>query len=686
MPGEDQAPLGVVPPVPPVPAAPSDPAAPPGERAGPGRRVAVGVAANLGVLAVFCLPGLALWWHAWDGHLATTLACACGDSGQQVWFIAWPAYAIEHGLNPFFSGALWAPDGVNLLSNASSPLVGIALAPVTWLAGPIVTTNLALVLAPALSAWGCWFACRRMVGWAPAAWIAGAVFGYSPFIVDNDATGHVGLALLVVPPLMMLVSYRLLTGRSSPVRGGIALGLLAVAQFFISSEVLVVTAVVGVAALGATALFAPGRLAATWREAGTALVTAGGVVVAGLALPVWFTLAGPQHIAGSPWPGIQIEGNRLVDIVKAGPSGLPSSYLQLGGYEGPAGPPGAYLGLALVALAVAAAVVAWRRRTTRILAATALAAVVCSLGAVLWTGGTSLHGRLWLPWKFLGSLPILDKVGPQRFTALADLLVATVLALGLDACWLATRRWRSSPEPGSGPDRHRAMTAGIAGALVAVSVAAVASVWVTYHAPLTTRRVSQPGWVRSVARAPVPGSATPVVLVYPFSMSATFNAGPLVVQAMSSMSFDLVGGYAKVPGPGGGALVLGPARSPEHLLATLSLGPGPLPAPAPWQIGVLRDEVASTGTSLVVVTDAGRSPSYAAELFTAALGRAPSTASGAWAWRVPATSGGPGAPPTRTPALAVAALGNCRTLVGPAADRWPGVAAVDRCIVSQERA
>ena len=258
MPGEDQAPLGVVPPVPPVPAAPSDPAAPPGERAGPGRRVAVGVAANLGVLAVFCLPGLALWWHAWDGHLATTLACACGDSGQQVWFIAWPAYAIEHGLNPFFSGALWAPDGVNLLSNASSPLVGIALAPVTWLAGPIVTTNLALVLAPALSAWGCWFACRRMVGWAPAAWIAGAVFGYSPFIVDNDATGHVGLALLVVPPLMMLVSYRLLTGRSSPVRGGIALGLLAVAQFFISSEVLVVTAVVGVAALGATASLPPG--------------------------------------------------------------------------------------------------------------------------------------------------------------------------------------------------------------------------------------------------------------------------------------------------------------------------------------------------------------------------------------------------------------------------------------------
>ena len=276
-----------------------------------------------------------------------------------------------------------------------------------------------------------------------------------------------------------------------------------------------------------------------------------------------------------------------------------------------------------------------RRRTTRILAATALAAVVCSLGAVLWTGGTSLHGRLWLPWKFLGSLPILDKVGPQRFTALADLLVATAALPGLDACWLATRRWRSSPEPGigAGPPpgddrRHRRGAGGGLGRRRGVGLGDL-------HAPLTTRRVSQPGWVRSVARAPVPGSATPVVLVYPFSMSATFNAGPLVVQAMSSMSFDLVGGYAKVPGPGGGALVLGRPAPPNTCwppVVGARSAPGARPLAdrrAPRRGGV-------TGTSLVVVTDAGRA-SYAAELFTAALGgpRAPPRAPGRGGSRQP---------------------------------------------------
>ena len=188
--GRPTAPLFFVPPAPPDPTVTGRP-----------RRLAGVAAANAGVLALFGVPGIVLWWHAWDGHLSSTLACACGDSGQQVWFIAWPAYALQHGLSPFFSNALWAPHGVNLLSNASSPLVGLTLAPVTWLSGPIVATNVALVLAPALSAWGCWYACRQMVTWSPAAWIAGFLFGYSPFVVDNDATGHVGLALLVVPPL-----------------------------------------------------------------------------------------------------------------------------------------------------------------------------------------------------------------------------------------------------------------------------------------------------------------------------------------------------------------------------------------------------------------------------------------------------------------------------------------------------
>ena len=55
------------------------------------------------------------------------------------------------------------PYGANLLSNTSGTLVGVVLGPVTWLWGPVAATNVALTLAPALSAWGCWVAVRPFV-------------------------------------------------------------------------------------------------------------------------------------------------------------------------------------------------------------------------------------------------------------------------------------------------------------------------------------------------------------------------------------------------------------------------------------------------------------------------------------------------------------------------------------------
>ena len=66
------------------------------------------------------------------------MTCDCGDPAQQVWFTAWPAWAIAHLHSPFFSGAVNVPHGANLLSNTSGTLVGVVLAPVTWLAGPVL--------------------------------------------------------------------------------------------------------------------------------------------------------------------------------------------------------------------------------------------------------------------------------------------------------------------------------------------------------------------------------------------------------------------------------------------------------------------------------------------------------------------------------------------------------------------
>ncbi len=625
------------------------------------RRVALAVLRHLGVIVAFSLPAVVVWWHAWDGHLGSTLACSCGDSGQEAWFVAWPAYALAHGISPFFSRALYAPSGVNLLANTSAPLVGTVLAPVTWLAGPIVSTNLALTLAPALSAWGAWVACRRLTGpdgWKPAAWIAGLLFGYSPFVVDNVASGHVMLALLVVPPLMVAALYELATTDGSPWRWGVMLGVLVCVQSLISVEVLAMTAVVLAATLVLAAASAPRAAVARARRTATGLGAAlatGGVLTA---YPAWFVLEGPRHIAGSPWPGIAIEGNRLFDLWDPGTYAAPAnSLLRLAGYEGAAGPPVVYLGAGVLALAAAALVASRRRRLSWVLAGAALVSFVLSLGLEVWMSGTTHVAHLWLPWQALDNLPILNRVAPQRFAGLTDLLVALLVGVGLDVVRRRSAERRGRHGRGSAPV--------VAGVLSLAGLAAAAPLWATYQLPLATTTVTLPRWFATAGRQVPPGS---VVLAYPFPFPSAGTSGPMVWQSVDGMRFSLAGGYAKAPTPSGAPLSVQPSQA-DAVLADLSApAAGPLPQGSPRQVTAVRQGIDRWGVRYVVVTDVGPDPGYAAALFTAVIGRSPVRRADAWVWRLdpvaPRTLGGAtGRQPP--PTTAAAAFRSCTRSTEP---------------------
>ena len=130
----------------------------------------------------YLLLSFFIWSNVWR-HPTSTTTCGCGDSSLFTWFIEWPAYAISHGLDPFFSTAMHVPGGVNLLANTSVIGLGFVLAPVTWLFGPVASLNVALTLAPVLSALSMFILLRRWVSWTPAAFIGGLLYGFSPFIL-----------------------------------------------------------------------------------------------------------------------------------------------------------------------------------------------------------------------------------------------------------------------------------------------------------------------------------------------------------------------------------------------------------------------------------------------------------------------------------------------------------------------
>ncbi|HEY1651643.1 MAG TPA: hypothetical protein VGG09_07145 [Acidimicrobiales bacterium] len=648
-----------------IPAGPGHPSlAEPSARRAAWMRAAKAVGFHLGALVVFTVPAVILWWHVWSGHPANTLTCACGDPAQEVWFVAWPAWAIAHLHNPFFSTLVNVPHGANLLSNTSGTLVGVVLAPVTWLFGPVAATNVALTLAPALSAWGCFAALRPLVRWKWGAVPAALVFGYSAAIFGSLIFGHVSVSLLVFPPPLFTLLHEIMIRQEHSVRrDGLLLAALIVAQFLVSPEMLILCGIFAV--VGVLVVMAVG-----WRQvrgraghAFPALALGLGVAAVLLAYPAWFGVAGPQAVTGvlfiiSPLAGLPLSG-----IVLPGAYGaLGNTYVRFGGYLGPVGPSQGYLGAGLLTATAAAVVLGRRRALTWLLVVLGVVALWLSLGpyamrAPIW------FRHVWLPWSELSKLPLLKEILPDQIAPFITLFVAFLLAVGLDALYVHRRRassWLAS--------RRRAVTA-TATATVAVALLALIPVFITFDLPLRVVPVTTPSYVRTVAPT-LP--ARTVVLTIPFAVSGSTQ--PMLWQAVDDMRFDLAGAALKTPGPTGGPVGQGAPGSARRILSTLTVVGAPEPSGSVAQIATVRRALRTWNVSRVVVAGASRDPVYAAGFFTMALGVAPTEEAGAQVWSL-----------RRGIPMALPAVGASLPLCWEGAQNRPPagrVAAIAHCVLS----
>ena len=212
------------------------------------------LAPTMAVMALYLLIAVALNWDAWSEGAASHMQ-AGADQFTTAWFLRWLPFALLHGHNPLYTDFGNYPFGVNLLNNTSVPLLGLAGAPVTLLFGPIATSNTLSTLALAGSAAAGYCFARRWTEWRPAAFTAGLLYGFSPYEIAESNGGHLNLTFVVLPPLILLAVHQVIMGREETGRGrGIALGLLVTAQFFISSEILVSTVIIGACCVAAAAV------------------------------------------------------------------------------------------------------------------------------------------------------------------------------------------------------------------------------------------------------------------------------------------------------------------------------------------------------------------------------------------------------------------------------------------------
>jgi hypothetical protein len=405
----------------------------------------------------------------------------------------------------------------------------------------------------------------------------------------------------------------------------------------------------------------------------------GGVL---LAYPLWFALAGPAHLSGRIWPA----GTTGSSLLGSGPIDLsdlwhlrfaqPSVVRFFAGYQGPALPSPAYLGVALVVVVVAAILV-WRTdRRLWCFGILGAMAVVLGLG--------SAHD--WDPWRALTNLPVLEDVITGRFMVVVTLCAAVMLAVAVDRtrdAVLGVARRRSTardrvhvasdpaeatePPPTRPAERLAAGVAALAVAAVALVPPAAA---LATNVPLTMEPVVLPRWFTAVAPDLSPGR---VVMTFPLPVT---GGSAMTWQAVERFPFALATGA----GPQSVPERAGTERAGQAILVAAGSLFATLAPPTAAGVESVRKAIAGWQVTTAVVPDpavlvppADRTgaTAWALGYLTLAVGRAPRREGGAWEWSDLRT-------PTVRRAITSRAFEKC---TAPTSLRARGGAAVPTCVM-----
>jgi hypothetical protein len=626
----------------------------------------------LAAAGIYLFLSLIVWWNIWTRHPTSTTTCGCGDSSLFTWFLEWPAYAISQGQSLLHSTAIFHPGGVNLLSNTSELAFGVVLAPITWIFGPVASFNTALTLSPALSALAMFVLVRRWVSWMPAAFIAGLLYGFSPFILANIADGHLMVGMAAVPPLALIcLDDLLIRQRRRPITTGVLLGLLVTLQFFIGTEVLAIMVIMGIVGVALVVVYGLTKPDIVRARARYAIVGASSGVITALVLlgyPAWFALAGPAHLSQPVWAGLGYAGTVLKNFVVP-PKALSPDFTSLARRVG--GPQGRsysmqYFGAGVAAVMLGGLAVWFRDRRLWLFAAITTIAVWLSLGVRLHT---------WRPWQMAAHLPLLENIVPSRFVLIAYLSSAVMLGLIVDHAHEAGDRWsevgegEGSREPSEGqvPGRRRSQGV-VAGLLVGAIALAPIGAYLGKSTPIVTQTVALPEWFRTVAPHLPSHQVLLVFPVPPVHSSLTW-------QAVNRMHYSMAQGG----GPGAVPERAGKQSRGQSVIVSASVSYA-TQAIKPGDISAVRQALDAWEVTMVVIPDEPGLPAYdrvtsvpfAVAVITAATGRAPILQASAWVWSEVDHAG-----PSLSPD--VSAFSRC-TSVAPTVNATT-VAAVASCVL-----
>jgi hypothetical protein len=358
------------------------------------------------------------------------------DPNFYVWSLRWWPYAVSHGLNPLLTKEIGAPGGFNMTWTTTVPPLALIASPLTLLVGAMRSYSVLTAIAPALSAWAAFVACRRLTGRFWAALVGGAFYGFSSYETGHTVAGQLNLTWTLLLPLMV---YLVALWRDQKLSRAWFVSLMALAmvlQFFMFDEtffemtaVLVIGLPLGYALAGRANRPAVARLA---RHLSAAWVIAMALVSPYLA----YALSNyPSGFSRSP----AFSGLNLASMVVPRPTGaFGISWLMHYEHGLPSPSQAGYIGLPALLLVVALAVLTWRSKITRFLVI--MFVVIFALAA----GPSMVIGKLTMsvPWEKLWFLPVARSAEPERFSLLGCLALAAIVTIWL-AAPVRSLAWRA---------------------------------------------------------------------------------------------------------------------------------------------------------------------------------------------------------------------------------------------------
>ncbi|UWP81914.1 hypothetical protein [Dactylosporangium fulvum] len=374
---------------------------------------------DAGVGLLFALAAALLTHGLWADPARRALALNPNDQALDEWFLAYATRAYRGDFS-LVTGMLNAPDGVNLLANASLIGMGLLFAPVTLAFGVPYTFALLVGVNLAATGIGWYLLFARTVGMHRlAAGIGGAFTAFAPGMV-SQSNGHLHMtAAWLVPPIVWCV-VKLARERDHVIRRGLLLGGLITAQFFVGEEVLFLAAVT----LGLFGLVYAAVARPPLRSVLVGLAVAGGLSTVLLAYPLWLQFHGPQSADG----GVFLPDFFSADLL----SFTTISPLSLAGSDDAAklvsGPTEytAFFGWPVLLVVLGATLWMWRRAT--VVAAAFTTIMLCLLALGPRVAIDDRQTEQWAPFALLSGLPVIESALPTRFALAAIPLIAYIMA------------------------------------------------------------------------------------------------------------------------------------------------------------------------------------------------------------------------------------------------------------------